>query len=237
MNSGLDCEFARVILTNEITVDRADKTRKINGAMIKGKLCSGGDTLLARRNYCDQVKFKLQGRLFMMCNDLPPVSPADAMETMHMIAFPNQFVDEITPESMEFMKPKDDSIKGFCSERDTSDAFIWLVIDAFTNSAVVPPDCVKQETETYRNEGGDEWSLMKESFEVTRNPEDKIPSSLVGDVIRAKQANIGVQKVRARLQLMGARYSENVVVDGKRCRGFTGVRLTEECEMFIELSI
>jgi hypothetical protein len=230
----LDCEFARVILTNEITVDRADKTRKINGAMIKGKLCSGGDTLLARKNYIDQLRFRLQGRLFMMCNDLPPVSPADAMETMHMIAFPNQFVDEITPDSMEFMKLKDDRIKAFCAERETCDAFICLVLDAFSDTSVVPPDCVKKETETYRAEGGDEWSMMKESFEVTRKAEDKISSTLVADVIRMKEANIGIQKVRARLQLMGARYSENVVIDGKRCRGFTGVKLTEECERDLE---
>lgn len=51
--------------------------------------------------------------------------------------------------------------------------------------------------------------------------------------LKAKGMNLTPQKARKRLEMMGAKFSENMVIDGKRVRGFIGVKLPveamEEC--------
>lgn len=224
----LDCEFARMIFTNEITVNTADKRNKLNGNVIKGKLASGGDMLMARKNYQDEVQFRIQGRLFMMCNDLPPISPADAMETMHMVSFPYQYVEKLDENSLPFMRLKDDSIKAYCALEDTVAAYIHLVLDAFKPTPVQACASVSKDTAAYRLEGGDEWTLMREYFTVTHVKADRVASSAVAEFIKAKGMNLTPQKARKRLEMMGAKFSENMIIDGRRVRGFIGVKLPEE---------
>jgi hypothetical protein len=223
----LDCENARMIFTNEITVDKDDKRKKLNGNIIKGKLASGGDTLLARKNFCDEIRFKIQGRLFMMCNDLPPISPADAMETMHMFSFPNQFVDELGDDPLPFMKLKDDTIKDYCRDPAVIDAYTWLVIDAYMPQKVTPSDGVRRETRNYRQEGGDEWSVMREMFKVTGNRDDKVSSADVFRLVQEKGLNMSPQKVRTRLEMLGCKAGK-ILIGGKQLRGFSGLQLHEE---------
>ena len=88
-------EFKRLLLTNEITKDAEDKIR-INGNILK-KLSSGGDKIEARVNHKDEINFKVQARVCMMCNDLPPIEPSDAKETSYMFKYPSKFLDEEDP--------------------------------------------------------------------------------------------------------------------------------------------
>lgn len=88
-------EFKRLLLTNEITKDAEDKVR-INGNILK-KLSSGGDKIEARVNHKDEINFKVQARVCMMCNDLPPIEPSDAKETSYMFKYPSKFLDEEDP--------------------------------------------------------------------------------------------------------------------------------------------
>ena len=81
-------EFKRLLLTNEITI--GEKT-KINGNILK-KLSSGGDRIEARVNHKDEINFKIQARVCMFCNDLPPIEPADAKETSYMFRYPSKFL-------------------------------------------------------------------------------------------------------------------------------------------------
>jgi hypothetical protein len=226
----LDCEYARLIFTNEITVDKGDKHRKLNGNLIKGKLSSGGDSVKARQNYKNEVEFKIQGRLFLFCNDLPPITPADTMETMHMFTCRSQFVEKVPENALPFVKLRDDNIKKYCCMPDVIDAYTWLVIDAYTSKAVKPSKTVKEETANYRQEGGDEWGVMKEYFEITRNSDDRIPSSAVANFVKEKELNMSQQKARQRLQMMGAVYKDQLRIGGKVCRGFSGVRIVYEDE-------
>ena len=83
-------EFKRLLLTNEITKDAEGKYR-INGNILK-KLSSGGDKIEARVNHKDEINFKIQARVCMFCNDLPPIEPSDAKETSYMFKYPSKFV-------------------------------------------------------------------------------------------------------------------------------------------------
>ena len=60
--------------------------------MVK-KLASGGDTLEGRKNYQDEMKFTIEAKLLLMCNDMPPVSAEDVKE--HLVDFKSthQFKD------------------------------------------------------------------------------------------------------------------------------------------------
>ena len=78
-------EFRRLLLTNEITKDVDDKYR-INGNILK-KLASGGDKIEARVNHKDEINFKIQSRVCMFCNDLPPIEPSDAKETSYTVSY------------------------------------------------------------------------------------------------------------------------------------------------------
>lgn len=85
-------EFKRLLLTNEITRDAEGKVR-INGNILK-KLSSGGDKIEARVNHKDEINFKIQARVCMFCNDLPPIEPADAKETSLIFRYPSKFLNE-----------------------------------------------------------------------------------------------------------------------------------------------
>jgi len=52
-----------------------DDNEKINTAIMKQY--TGGDRVAARGLYGDQDKFSITGKIFMSCNDLPPVSKTD----------------------------------------------------------------------------------------------------------------------------------------------------------------
>jgi hypothetical protein len=93
-------EFKRLLLTNEITIDSEGKIR-INGNTLK-KLSSGGDKIEARVNHKDEINFKIQARVCMFCNDLPPIEPADTKETSYMFRFPSKFLN---PDDDKLGKP------------------------------------------------------------------------------------------------------------------------------------
>ena len=93
-------EFKRLLLTNEITIDSEGKIR-INGNTLK-KLSSGGDKIEARVNHKDEINFKIQARVCMFCNDLPPIEPADTKETSYMFRFPSKFLN---PDDYRLGKP------------------------------------------------------------------------------------------------------------------------------------
>ena len=61
------------------------------------KLSSGGDRIEARVNHKDEINFKVQARVCMFCNDLPPIEPSDAKETSYMFKYPSKFLDEEDP--------------------------------------------------------------------------------------------------------------------------------------------
>ena len=85
-------EFKRLCITNECSKDTEGKIR-INGNILK-KLTSGGDRIEARQNYKDEINFKIQARPIIFCNDLPPISPADAKELVYLYSYPSKFIDK-----------------------------------------------------------------------------------------------------------------------------------------------
>jgi hypothetical protein len=225
----LGCEFPRLIFTNEMKVDTSDAKLCLDGNIIKGKMASGGDRLMARRNFKDEVHFRIQGRLFVWCNDLPPITPADAMSTMHQFNFPNEFVaalsDDPTDPRRNFQKLKDENIKDYCCQDDICEAYTWMVIDAYRHHEVVPSASVKEETEAFVDSAADEWSILKTVFQITERKDDVLTSAEAVDVVKKLKLNVSPQKLKSLMAKLGAKPSAHIVVDGKRSRGYTGVTI------------
>ena len=176
-------EFKRLLLTNEITRD-AEGKYKINGNILK-KLSSGGDKIEARVNHKDEINFKIQARVCMFCNDLPPIEPADAKETSYMFRYPSKFLNEdderlgkplmrkkykVVGEDIEYIKDengdnimenvcnfykKDDEIKSWCKKTEIMSAFIKIIFDNYGKKAPMS-DNMKEEIEDFKEEEKEE---------------------------------------------------------------------------------
>jgi hypothetical protein len=221
----LSCAGARMITTQEITMDTDNKSIKINGNMVKGVLTGGGDKFQARKNYQDETEVRIQARLFMAMNDMPPVTPADVMETMHMFSLPYQFLQTLPPKPLPYMKLADQKIKQYCKQQEVIDAYTWLVIDAWNDFKVIKSEAVRIESQRFHREAGNEWDALLEVVEVTKDKKDMVSSKELLAAVKRANICISIQKARQRLEKLGVKYSENAVVDGARVRGFMGMKL------------
>ena len=224
----LDCEFKRLIFTNEIKIDANNKKQMLNGNLIKGKLASGGDRLKARKNYQDEVEFRVQGRAFLFLNDLPTVTPADTLETVNIFNFPLQFVDKVDENSMPFMRVKDEAIKKYCERSDVADAYIHLVLDQYKKTKVKACESVSRETKTFRVDAGDEWTIIKDHFEVTKDETHKIHSRIVKEWLKEAKINLTAQKLRQRLEKMGAVYCDSIRIGSVNPSGYKFLKIKNE---------
>lgn len=176
-------EFRRLLLTNEITIDSEGKYR-INGNILK-KLSSGGDKIEARVNHKDEINFKIQARVCMFCNDLPPIEPADTKETSYMFRFPSKFLNpddnrlgkaimrpimKQVNEEIEYeydeegnkkminvcnFYKKDDLIKQWCQKEEVMNAFIYIIFNNYGNKALIPHN-MKEDMNDFKEEEKEE---------------------------------------------------------------------------------
>ena len=87
----LGCEYARQTYTNEVKCDTASRSVRLDGNMLKS-FQSGGDPISARQNYVNERTFRVATKLIMNLNDIPDVTPRDAVSTLVLIKFPYKFV-------------------------------------------------------------------------------------------------------------------------------------------------
>jgi hypothetical protein len=217
----LDCEFVRQTYTNELKCDVDNKSIKVDGNLIK-KFQSGGDVLVARKNYCDERQFHTASKLFMNLNDMPPVSPPDALDTMLLFKFPYKFVshDAMGPAQLAFFRAADPYLKTeYCKRDDVIDAFIWMVADAYQPHRVEPSSVVKQDTIGFLEDSGDDLTLVQATFKISSSTRDFVKLADINQW--AKTHNMSKMKLHDRLTRMGAFKNADCMIDGVRYgRGF-----------------
>ncbi len=173
----VNTEFARIVCTNEITMDSEGKI-KINGNCIK-KLSSGGDYIEARQNFKDEIQFKSQSRFMIFCNDLPPIEPSDCKETAYMFQFPSKFLskgDERLDNQVKDSEgnvitafyESDDNIKSLLKERDYINAFQEIILEHYGDKIELP-ESMKVDQDDFKEEETDE----KKFLDMFRFPDDK----------------------------------------------------------------
>jgi len=232
----LGYEYARLLFTNEITCDKASGL-KMNGAYIKGKLASGGDTLLGRKNYQDEVEFRMQGRLFMNVNDLPEVSPTDALETASIFVFPNVFKPAVSDADPAFWKVADPNIKHYCADLEVCAAYTHLVLDQYQATPVVDCAEVAIEVSKFREEAADEWAALEAEFLIGPGngavEADQTATEEVEGWAKLKNYNISTQKLRQRVERLGGKRGKiKITVGGKAMerRGYKFMKRREDAD-------
>ena len=216
----------------------------INGALIKGKLASGGDPVLARKNYSDEMTIVNESRFFLFVNETPTIEPADATEFMHAIPMPFRFVSADTLKHLRDERGDDDAValagfregdhgvKRWCSQRAVCDAAIRIILDAFTPHPVVPSASVLAETTKCRGACGgarDELAMLWSMFAGTNSASDVVHNSSLMKRVRAFKLKLSRDKIRQQVEKMGGKWSNNAVdASGKRSRGYTNLRVVAD---------
>lgn len=138
-----DC---RLIISNEVKEDVI-----LNGVLIKS-LSSGGDTILGRVNYKDEMEFLPQFMMMFMCNSLKGVDPVDALENCEQFYCKSKFVkeDELI-EGQPFLKLRDENIKEIIEKPDIIDAFTLYILSHFKDTMEIPEN-VKISTEDMKRD-------------------------------------------------------------------------------------
>ncbi len=181
----VDFMFVRLMITNEITID-AKGNYVLNGNILK-KLSSGGDEIEARKNYQDEIKFKVQCRPILFCNDLPKIEPKDALETLCKFEFPCQFVsDKKKLNPLAKIKKADESIKDKCRQDKYINAFIHIILDNYDQTPKPLPSCVKESTTEATTDENDDTENILNIFEITGNDSDYIPCTDVNKLVNIK---------------------------------------------------
>jgi hypothetical protein len=198
----LDFEFKRLAFSNEIEMS---ETAAINGAVVK-KLTSGGDTIEARRNHCDEQQIKSQAHLLILANDMPPCSPSDCLETVLHMPFPTTFVASDDPRlGTPGFAIRNDQIKTLCRQPEILDAFVWTICCKYwiPHRVSIPAslgDAQKSFVET-----DDVRLRFLEQFDFTNSTDDHLSVQDVQKIATAARiVSVSKQKYGKWLQAHGA---------------------------------
>lgn len=205
-----ECELPRLTFTSEIKLDESNKHVKLNGNMLK-KFASGGDLLNARLLYCNASLFTVGGSLNIMCNDLPPIDPKDAIENMMVFNMPFKYMstEEFGENPLPCFRVRDDTIKDWLEEETVIDAFSWAVFDMFKPARVVPSTIVHGDGLRFRDGEEDELAVMRKWIINTGNPTDVITRAMLRDFITKYNLNMTIKKGGERLLKMGGIYKRD----------------------------
>ena len=164
----VDFIFVRIMITNEITID-SKGVYVVNGNVLK-KLSSGGDVIEGRKNFQDEMKFRVQCRPILFCNDMPPMEPKDALETCTVFKFPCKFVDDPTKSScmLARIRQTDHSIKAKCATDRFIDAFTHIVLDAYKPTLIDPPQCIQEVEKDFKDDSSDSSNILS-AFKMIPN--------------------------------------------------------------------
>ena len=168
----------RLILSNEI-----DEGVVLWGKMLK-KLASGGDTMVGRTNFKDEIEFIPQFTMFLNLNNIKGVDPVDALENCEQFYCKSKFVaKEDLIEGQDFLKLKDDNIKNFIQQNDIIDAFTIYVLNHFQDEMKVP-ECVKLSTQDIKYDIPLTLEeVVLKHFRYSKDPNDKLFTNEIIDFI------------------------------------------------------
>lgn len=164
-----------------IYLQEPDEKEALNTSRMKQ--FSGEDLVEARGLFEDQQRFRITGKLFMMCNKLPPIHSMDrgTWRRIRVILFGTKFVDTTDPEYKAkkpnvFLKDEDLDKK----LRRWREAWFSLLIHTYKTQYIVNglhpiPSIVMQESNKYK-ESFDQYGKFKAERMVDfRDPRLGIP--------------------------------------------------------------
>jgi hypothetical protein len=207
----LDSRYTRISMVQEV---ENDKSIKLCGTTIK-KFNSGGDKLKARSLYKDSIEFKIQSSLSFAFNDSPEIIPTDCLETLVLFIGIHQFKSEeyinnriekgATDQELKNYKLMDPSISDKIKNKNWINAFLHLIINSYEDKPVTIESNKDQiELDEFKQETGDDYEFILNSFEITENNNDLITNNNLKTFIEDNNLTISLIKLNKRLRNIGA---------------------------------
>jgi len=218
----MEFEFMRLAVSQEIPPECVGM--KLKSEAIK-RICSGGDTQIARRNYDRRdTKFQIETALLSMGNESINME-GDVLEH-HLgfesaIQFKDQaFIDKVREELGDLATCKyrvaDSMIKQLCASSEWRLAFIHLMRESFTHTQITV-ECEVEVSNPMMEAFNADWT-------ITLDPKDMIPCtdfSSLGKKLVPELALMGVKKVKC--EIRKSEYYKKWV--------FIGVKTKEELDV------
>ena len=215
---------ARLIISNEI---KGDENTKLNGNFIK-TLASGGDEMVGRRLYENEVEFIPQFTMILCCNNIYETTPKDALENLEAFEYKSKFVvKEEMEEGISYYKLRDESIKSFIQEDRIIDAYTWYIFNQFSMNRKPTPENVKLTTDI--NVDDDKLSVDKficKNFITTEDKKnDRLFTEEICDILnnygyKVNLIETGKYLIRLNIGIHNKKTNKN----GERKNGFECIR-------------
>ena len=214
-----------------IHMGEPDDNEKINTSIMKQY--SGGDAVQARGLFSDQEKFSIMGKIFMSCNDLPPVSKMDngtwrrIRVIPHVSVFKDPGDSTIDPSKNIYEKDLDLENK----LRHWRTAFLSLLVHYYDTHYLVhglkEPECVSAASNKYKEENDMFQTFFNECF-VKDIPTATVAAKEVRQIFRNWKKNQGKS-----CDLKDHQVLERMKIacgSGSTEKDFYGIRVAEDAE-------
>lgn len=253
-NSGADqakqLSWLKGIVDKRIAISSEARSNTTLCGMLVKQVVSGGDTITIRTNYKDEMTCINRSTLFMMCNDVPKISPCDdAVQDRigGVFEYSVRFLDHPNPANAELEKARDDTLKGKLNRPEYQAAYLSSLLDAFQAyraSSHVIPASVSQAIEEWVCNDSSLQSLLEEACEVHRDPAtntalqdcfvpcDNLYQALVIEGVGPGRSRVCMSKVKLGKQLNLLGYPSGTrQLNGRNTRVRYGLTLRGETEL------
>ena len=166
--------FARIIFSNEVNMKKV-----LNGNDIK-KVAAGGDEMIGRTHFQEEVNFVPHFTAFCMLNDIPEIQPLDNAVYGRLVyyEFEKQFVEDPTE---EYHVKMDKNLEKKIKEQRFINGFIHLILDAYKyylkNGQPEFDELAKEEWTVEGMKDKNLANIIAESYHITKDDKDYITVS------------------------------------------------------------
>jgi hypothetical protein len=235
----LDVSKKRIIYSNEIKTDCI-----LNGNYIK-KISSGEDRLVGRGHYQAEQLFKTHFLPLVFANDLPQIKPFDEAMDGRTLVFPFNKQYSMTPTDDQLQADPNLSIEMETVEFKLS--VLHTLLNAYQEfmkrGKLTMPEKCRQSRKEWIDAEPNLMESFRQSYEITNNEKDFIPSSELVEWVKGK--GITITKLGRDInKYCESKKYENVKskqkkVEGRNIQCWVGIRsvlLLEEttCEVITE---
>jgi len=212
-----------------VSMSEPDEGEKINTASMKQ--LSGEDVVKARALFQDQDQFVIMARIFMLCNDLPPVSSTDGGTWRRLRVIPHvaRFIDvEATPDPTNHVYHKDLMLDGKIAKWRPyfASILVWYYEHRYLRGGLKEPDQVMAASKKYKEEN-DAFAAFCQDCLVKEAGSELRANDVLIRYKEWNKYNPG-KKIMTKPALLQKLTDIYGAIDGGKI--FVGVRLMEEGE-------